>query len=474
VQVGSKKFTEGVILGEIVTQVLHAGGIDAVHRRELGGSRILWSALARGEIDIYPEYTGTLLHEILAGEGIRSDSALAARLAGAGIGMTGSLGFDDSYALGMRREHAELLGVGTVSDLRRHPELHFGFSNEFLERRDGWPGLRAHYALPQQRVRGLDHEISHRALAQGALDLIDLYTTDAEIRAYDLRVLEDDLGFFPRYDAVLLYRLDLESKAPGATAAIRRLQGRISVDDMIDMNAAARIDGAPEHSVAAGFLARETGTRANGGADTRAGRLLRTTRDHLVLVALSLGAAIVVAIPLGVWSARDEAAARWILGAAGAVQTVPALALLVLLIPPLGIGFAPAVTAMFLYSLLPIIRNTHAGLHDIGAPIRESAVALGLPPVARLHEVEMPLAMRSILAGIKTAAVINVGTATLGALIGAGGYGQPILSGIRRDDFGLILEGAVPAALLALAVQYLFDWLERLAIPRGLRFRQVR
>ncbi|MBI1732827.1 MAG: ABC transporter permease subunit, partial [Gammaproteobacteria bacterium] len=327
---------------------------------------------------------------------------------------------------------------------------------------------------PQQQVRGLDHDVSYRAVADGALDVIDLYSTDAEILRFDLRALADDRGFFPRYEAVLLYRLDLDRRVPGALRAMARLQGRIDLDSMIRMNAAARIDGAAETNVAAEFLLAELGVQPVLTADTRAGRLLRTTRDHLVLVALSLGAAILVAVPLGVWAARHEPAARWVLGATGAVQTVPALALLVFLIPVLGIGFAPAVVALFLYSLLPIVRNTYAGLRDIPAPIRESAVALGLPTLARLRAIELPLALRGILAGIKTAAVINVGTATLGALIGAGGYGQPILSGIRRDDFGLILEGAVPAALLALAVQALFDVLEWRAIPRGLRFRAIR
>ena len=132
------------------------------------------------------------------------------------------------------------------------------------------------------------------------------------------------------------------------------------------------------------------------------------------------------------------------------------------MIPWLGIGAKPALVALFLYSLLPIVRNTATGLRDIPVSLRESAEALGLPARARLLRIELPMASRSILAGIKTAAVINVGTATIGALIGAGGFGQPILTGIRRDDLSMILfEGAIPAALLALAVQGAFDLAER-------------
>ncbi len=474
VRVGSKKFTEGVILGDIVTQLLEARGVPAEHRRELGGSSVLWSALLAGEIDVYPEYTGTLTEEILASEKLASADALALRLAALGIGMTASLGFEDNYVLGMRKGQARQLGIGKISDLARFPVLRVGFSNEFLERSDGWPSLRVHYSLPQEQVRGLDHDISYRALADGTLDVIDLYSTDAEIRQFDLLTLADDGNFFPRYEAVLLYRLDLPMRVPDALSILTQLQGRISVARMIQMNAAVRIDQKPEGGVAAEFLHQEMGLQSAAITDTGLNRFRRTTVDHLLLVLLSLSCAIVVAIPLGIWAARRADAARAIIGVASAIQTIPALALLVFLIPLLGIGFAPAVAALFLYSLLPMVRNTYAGLHDIPAPIRESALALGLPPLARLRRIELPLALRSILAGIKTAGVINVGTATLGALIGAGGYGQPILSGIRRDDFGLILEGAVPAALMALAVQGLFDLLERQAIPRGLRFRPVR
>jgi osmoprotectant transport system permease protein len=186
-------------------------------------------------------------------------------------------------------------------------------------------------------------------------------------------------------------------------------------------------------------------------------------------VLVSLAAAVAVAIPLGIVAARRPRIGPFILSGIGIIQTIPSLALLVFMIPWLGIGAKPALAALFLYSLLPIVRNTATGLKDISASVRESAQALGLPDGARLVRIELPIASRAILAGIKTAAVINVGTATIGALIGAGGFGQPILTGIRRDDLAMILyEGAIPAALLALAVQGAFDLVERLIVPRGL------
>ncbi len=447
----------------------------ATHTAQLGGTRVVWNALLSGEIDAYPEYTGTLLQEILASEGLSTVDELSVALSSRGIGMTASLGFNNTYAIGMRSEQADRLGVKAISDLRGHPHLVFGFGNEFMDRADGWPGLQRHYRLPQTDVRGLDHDLAYRGLEAGTLDAIDLYSTDAEIAYYDLRALQDDLGFFPEYDAVVLYRLDLAERAPPVVASFHELAGRIDAATMSTLNARVKLAGESESAVAAGFLEQSPGLQIEPGTDTAGQRwwqrLWQRTAEHLALVAISLSAAILFAIPLGILAARRERVAHVVLAAAGILQTIPSLAMFVFLIPLLGIGGPPAVVALFLYSLLPIIRNTYAGLKDIPAPIIESAVALGLPPNARLRVVELPLAIRSILAGIKTSAVINVGTATLGALIGAGGYGQPILTGIRLDDMGLILQGAVPAALLALLVQGLFEAIERTLLPRGLRLQ---
>jgi osmoprotectant transport system permease protein len=472
VRVGSKKFTESVILGEMVARLGRQAGARAVHRRELGGTTVLWEALRRGELDLYPEYTGTLRQELLASRGLRDDAELRQALAAEGLVMSAPLGFNNTYALGMKEAEAERLGIRRISDLRAHPELRIGFSNEFMDRADGWPALRDRYQLPQGNVSGLDHDLAYRGMESGAIQVTDLYSTDAEIAAYGLRVLEDDLKHFPAYDAVLIYREDWARRSPSVLAFILRLEGRISEKEMVALNARARLERVPEPQVASEFLTRELGLEAELRADSLSSRLWRRTREHLFLVLVSLLGAVVVAVPLGVVAAKRARVGRAVLGLAGIIQTVPSLALLVVMIPLLGIGSLPAIVALFLYGLLPIVRNTAAGLSGIPGDIRESAEALGLPPRARLWRIELPLAAPSILAGIQTAAVINVGTATLGALIGAGGYGQPILTGIRLDDTGLILEGAVPAALLAIGVSALFEGIERLVVPRGLRVSQ--
>jgi len=473
VRVGSKKFTESVVLGEIATQVVRDAGLRAEHRAQLGGTQVLWHALLAGEIDLYPEYTGTLREDIVKGAPVdASDESLRDWLARRGVVMTASLGFEDSYALGMRQDAAARFNVARLSDLRDHPALRLGFSEEFLHRGDGWPALRKRYQLPQTDVRQLDHDLAYRALAAGDIDATDLYTTDAEIPQDHLVVLADDRGFFPGYRAVLLYRSDLRERSPSAVAALALLEGRVTLDDMRRLNARVKMERVTERVVAADFLSATLHLAGSAAPEGRARRVSRHVVEHLALVLASLTAAIVVAIPLGIAAARRRRLGAVILAVAGVVQTIPTLALLVFMIPLLGIGTAPAVAALFLYSVLPIVRNTMSGLAGIPHSLLESADVLGLSPGARLWQVELPLASPAILAGIQTSAVINVGTATLGALIGAGGLGQPILTGIRLDDLSLILEGAIPAALLALVVQALFARLGRVLIPRGLRLRR--
>jgi osmoprotectant transport system permease protein len=469
ITIGSKAFTESVILGEVLRHLARHAGAEAVHQHQLGGTRVLWNALLSGEIDAYPDYTGTLLQEILVGQNLRNEAELRQALEALGLRMTAPLGFNNTYAIGVKQSLARQLGLRNISDLKNHPDLVFGFGNEFMDRADGWPGLQQRYRLPQQNVRGLDHDLAYRGINAGTLHVTELYATDAEIDYYQLVALEDDLDYFPVYDAVIVYRADLEQRAPGVVDLFRRMAGTIDAATMSRMNARVKLQAENDSVVAAAFLNKAFDLDVDKRVKTAWQRFWQHTAEHLVLVGISLGAAIALAIPLGILAARSARTGHIVLGVAGIIQTIPSLALFVFMIPLLGIGGPPAVVALFLYSLLPIIRNTHAGLKDIPPAIVESAQALGLPPRARLRIVELPLATRSILAGIKTSAVINVGTATLGALIGAGGYGQPILTGIRLDDTSLILQGAVPAAVLALLVQGLFELVERRLLPRSLR-----
>lgn len=477
VRIGSKKFTESVILGELATLLAEDAGVPAQHAREMGGTRVLFEALAAGEIEAYPEYTGTITAEIFAGRELEGDAAVRAALAERGIAMSGRLGFNNGYGLGMLPAKAESLGVAAISDLLRHPDLRLGFSNEFLDRGDGWPALAGAYGLAQRDVRGMDHDVAYRQLAAGTIDVMEVYTTDADIEAFGLVVLEDDREHFSRYDAVLLMADDLRDRLPALHGALRRLEGTLDETSMMALNARARLERIPEPQVAADFLRNSLQVAIQPRQETRLDRIWRRTREHLALVRLSFLLAVLVGLPLGVLAAKVPRIGGALLGLVGIVQTIPSLALLVLLIgpaaalglPSVGAGSAAAIGALFLYSLLPIVRNTAEGLRSVRPELLESARALGLPATVRLWRIELPLASRTILAGLKTAVIQNIGFATLGALIGAGGYGQPILTGIRLDDTGLILEGALPAAGLALLAQAAFAAIDLVYVPKGLR-----
>src|SRR5437773_2892986 len=449
--IGSKKFTESYVLGEIAKHVLSDAGIPVEHRQGMGGTIILWQALRGGQIDAYPEYTGTITQEILQRGDASSLEQIRESLATFGVGMTEPLGFNNTYALVMRRSEAQRLGVRTISDLRKHPELKIGFTHEFLDRRDGWRPLRERYALPQQNVIGIDHALGYSALANGSIDVKDAYSTDAKIEENDLVALEDDLHFFPNYEGVLLFRLNMSADA---IAALRRLEGTLDEKGMTRLNAEA--ERTKNYTRAANLYFESGAGSPNTAGESFPQKLERWTLRHLQLAGFSLMLSVIFGIPLGIVASRGRAIGQVILGFASIVQTIPSLALLALLVPfPFfGISVRTAIAALFLYGLLPIVRNTASGLQDIPRSLRESAIALGLSPITRLRETYLPMASRSILSGIKTSAVINVGTATLAALIGAGGLGEPILSGLNLNDHVTILQGAIPAALLALLVQW--------------------
>ncbi len=489
--VGSKRFTESYVLGEIVRQTLQSAGVAVEHRPGLGNTGILEQALASGAVDIYPEYTGTIVRELLqrsyAADANPSLEQLNAWLAPRGLKAAVPLGFNNTYALAVRESVAQRLALRTVSDLARLPpeELKLGLSHEFQQRADGWPALRRAYGLKLTPGAALDHGLAYAALEAGQVDLIDVYSTDAQLGRRAVRVLVDDRGFFPRYDAVLLMRATVDA------APLQRLAGRLDEATMIRLNAQVEIDGLSFAEVArrflaepaavaspaagpaavaratAGFASAAAATPADPGRAGFAARLFapdlgRLLLQHLALVFGSVALAVAVGVPLGVWAWRRPRWAGTLPGAVGVLQTVPSLALLAVLIALLGvIGFVPALLALFVYALLPIVRNTHAGLAGVPAGLSLAGLALGLNRRQLLREVQLPLAAPVLLAGVKTAAVINVGTATVAAFVGAGGLGERIVAGLAVNDRELMLAGALPAALLALVVQLGFDAWER-------------
>lgn len=465
IRIASKTFPESYILAEITAQLLESHGFMVRRQLGLGGTLIAFEALQGGSIDIYPEYTGTLSQAILHQPGMTAEQ-LSTALAARGLTPGVSLGFDNSYAIAMSTELATSRDIALISDLKQHPDLAIGLSLEFLNRGDGWPALQAAYRLPQ-RPTGIEHALAYRALESGKLDVTDAYTTDGELDNYDLRLLQDDQGFFPGYSAVLLMRSDLP---PPVVRVLSSLNGRIDEATMRGLNRRLANDQRQPREVAAEFL-RDTGLVKHAAVKPHGvmRRILGYTAVHLKLTLSALLLACLVAIPVALALARHRGIARTLLYVTGLIQTIPALALLALLIPLVGLGQVPAIIALFLYSLLPIVRNTLTGLFGVDPLLKEVATGMGLTAAQQLWKVELPLAVPTILAGVKTAAIISIGTATLAAFVGAGGLGEPIITGLTLNDHHLILEGAIPAALLAITVELLFEVIERATVPAHLR-----
>lgn len=491
VVIASKPFGESYLLCELFAQLLEARGVRVDRRPGLGATELAFRALTAGAIDVYPEYTGTGLLAILGEEPIRDAQRVFDRVstefrARWGVRWLSPLGFENTYAIAVRRATADSLGLRTLSDLARvSPRLRAGFTPDFIGRADGLPGLERAYGLRPRDVRALLPAVKYRALADGAVDVVDGYSTDGLIARYDLIVLLDDKRFFPPYEAAAMVGARLARTRPDVVAALTELSGRIDVTRMRAMNERLEVGGEPVGRIAGealrdmglvggGEVALAAQARKNDGSVwrylvERRSALAALAGRHLLLVVLSLAAAIVVAVPLGLALERAPRVADSVIRGVGILQTIPGIALLAFMIPLLGIGFIPALVALWLYSLYPILRNTYTGVREADGSAVRAALALGMTPQQVLRHVRLPLAAPVIMAGIRTAAVIGVGTATLAAFVGAGGLGEPIVAGLALSDTRMILSGAVPAALLALLVDGALAVVERRAAPGGAR-----
>ncbi len=491
VVVASKTFAESLLLGEVFSQLLEARGIRVDRRPGLGSTEIIFQALVNGGVDVYPEYTGTGLLVILGEDATASQHEVYRRVSAAfrtrwGIRWLPPLGFQNTYAVAVRSATADSLGLETLSGLAgRAPELVAGLTPDFIGRNDGLPGLERRYGIQFREVRPLLQAVKYRALAEGEVDVIDGYSTDGSLDRYPLSVLRDDRAFFPPYEAAALVGREVSETRPEVLAALGELSGLLDEVTMRRVNRRVETEAIPVEVVARellGELGLVAGAVAGSTEGTppertgffpylwsRRGETLALTLEHLLLVGVSLLAAIAVAVPGGLALAGHPSRAESVIRGVGLLQTVPSIALLAFMIPLLGIGAVPAATALFLYSLLPVIRNTYTGVEEADPAAVRAGTALGMTGCQVLLQVRLPLAAPVIMAGIRTAAVINVGTATLAAFIGAGGLGEPIVAGLSLSDTRLILSGALPAAVLAVGVDTLLAQVERAVAPRGLR-----
>jgi osmoprotectant transport system permease protein len=462
--VASKPFGESYLLCEMFSQLLESHGFSVDRRPGLGATEIAFGALRTGAIDVYPEYTGTgliaILHDTLP-DSVTVDprevfAHVAQRFAQLyRVRWLPPLGFQNTYAIAVRRQTADRYHLRTLSDLAREsPHLTAGFTADFIGRSDGLVGLQRVYGIQPRAVRPLAPAVKYQALASSAVDVIDGYSTDGLLSKYDLITLVDDRHFFPPYEAAALVSGRLEQRAPDAIATLTLLSGRLHEQTMRQLNRRVEVEGEDVRTVAGDALAalglvggaqaaRTTSTKARASFgrymwDRRA-NLMALTGRHLILVGLALLAAVIVALPLGLALERTRPLAEPIIGGLGVLQTIPSIALLAFMIPLLGVGVVPALVALWAYALYPIARGTYTGVRDADPEAVSAAEALGTTPVQRLMWVRLPLAAPVIMAGVRTAAVITVGAATLAAFIGAGGLGEPIVAGLALADTRMIL-----------------------------------
>ncbi len=456
IRIGSKNFNESYLLSEMAAQLLESEGFVVERKFGLGGTLICFEALQNGEIDLYIEYTGTLSQAILKLPGNPAAQELNRQLAPLNLQLLAPIGFNNTYAIAVRADDAERLGLRSIGDLARQSSLNMVFSHEFLERNDGWPGLSAVYGI-EGKVTGIEHGLAYQAIHEGAIDVTDAYSTDGELVRYALTTLEDDKNYFPSYFAAPLVRQSLPSSA---VTTLERLAGQIDENTMQSLNAQVVFAGRSFADVAASYLAN-LGVNSAVASSSMWTDLWRNTVRHLQLTGVALSLAIVVGLGVSLLVYQVGWLSNALIYFCGLLQTIPSIALLALMIPLFGIGMTPAIVALFLYSLLPILRNAITALTNVEPSLVKVSLALGLTQSQRLRFVLVPLSLPAIFAGIKTAAVISIGTATLAAFIGAGGLGDPIVVGLSLNDVNLILQGAIPAALLAILTELLFSLLER-------------
>lgn len=459
--VASKNFNESYLLAEIMSQLLEIEGFEVERRFGLGGTLVCYEALRTGEVDVYAEYTGTLAQAILKIDDLApTEARLNTLLEDERLEVLPSLGFNNTYALAMKSELAAAENIATISDLVGRTDLDIALSLEFLNRKDGWPGLVSTYGFDRIPT-GIEHGLAYQAIDEGKIDITDAYSTDGDLERYGLITLEDDRGFFPQYFAVPFVRQDIPARAKEVLSV---LSGRLDDARMRELNSRIVIEGQSFAEVAQAFLAEENLGQVTLESSQFWQTLGANTLTHLKLTAIALGLGVLFGVPIGVLVFRSRTVARVTVYLAGLLQTVPSIALLALMIPVFGIGTVPAIVALFLYSILPILRNTITALIGIDPLLKRIAEAIGLTRWQQLRHVLIPMALPTMLAGIKTAAIISIGTATLAAFIGAGGLGEPIVTGLALNDTNLILQGAIPAAILAIIVELLFELLERAVV----------
>jgi osmoprotectant transport system permease protein len=466
--VGSKNFIESYILAEIIALTIEKEGeVDVERKFGLGGTGIIFEALKNGNIDLYPEYSGTI-EKVILKQDTTDIPHMNSLLSKHNLMVNAQFKLNNTYALALTEEKFKEFGITKISQLKGRPNIATAFTHEFIKREDGLNALQKHYQFKLTNIIAMEHALAYEALETAKVQMIEVYSTDGKIKKLNLKILEDDRSFFPRYIGLILANKDIKDKYPRTWNALMKLNGKIDTDEMTNLNSMAEVYKIPYAVVAKKYFSNKT-ENVSYKRQIQWNKIIDRTIEHLKLVFISCLFSFIIGVPLGIFAYLSNSFRQPVLLLVGAVQTIPSLALLCFLIPLFGIGVFPSLIALFLYGLLPIVRGTYSGLISIDPLLNESADSLGLTLVQKLQHIKLPLASIHIMSGIKTSAVISVGTATLAALIGAGGLGTFIMTGLALNDTNIILQGAIPATMLSFAAHVFFYILDKLIIPKGLR-----
>ncbi len=489
--VGSKIFTENVLLGEMLSILLEEKyGYQVTRKLNIGGTKLVFDALNSEQIDVYPEYTGTGYIMILNFSEKKSASKIyrivkkqfAKRFQ---LVLSLPLGFNNTYALAVRSDDERFKNIYKVSDLVGRVEgLSLAVGHEFMARNDGYENFKKSYNIhfSEDKVYSMDPGLVYFALKNKKADMIMSYSTDGRVKSYHLKLLEDDKKYFPAYEAAYLTRKNIFKEFPKMKQAFKDLENNIDEKEIISLNDKVDRLKYETNVVARNFLIQKKLLDENvvnfehknlfSYYYSKKDYLLKIFIEHLILTFSSLLIALFCSLPIGILMVRKKMAAKIIFPIVNTFQTIPSLALLGFLIPFLGIGYAPAIFTLFIYSLLPLIRNTYEGIKSVDRNPIEAAIGIGLTKWQTLNKIEIPLALPIIIAGVRTSAVIIVGTATLAALVGAGGLGEPIFRGMATVNSKLIFLGAVPATILAIALDRSITFFETFFVSKGLRLKR--
>ena len=489
--IGSKIFTENILLSEILSILLEENyGFKVIRQFNLGGTKLVFDSLRNAEIDIYPEYTGTgytMLLKLSGETNPRKTYKIVKKQFLKKFQLVWSLplGFENTYALTVRKSDPRFKKINSIEGLKGQTHLFkIGMDHEFMERKDGFQNFVKKYSLEFEKnyLKTMDQGLMYSALKNKKVDMVMAYSTDGRIKSFNLKALKDNRKFFPSYEVAYLTRSAILQQFPQLKKAFKELEGNITEKEIISLNNQVDQLKYETYQVARNFLIKKNlliddlqDLKNDSVIDyyiSKREYFFKIFYEHILLICVSLFLALLVAIPIGILANYNSKVEKLVFITVNTLQTIPSLALLAIFIPFLGIGFLPAIVTLFIYSLLPIIRNTFEGIKNIDRSFIEAGAGVGLNTIQILRFIQIPLALPVILAGVRTSAVIVVGTATLAAFIGAGGLGDPIFRGIATLNSKLIFLGAVPACLLAIILDRTLTLLEKVMVSKGLKLEK--